>query len=279
MPVRFRLSGRCCAAARGSLGQWQLFVPLECALLPDPSALLLSASGLGYRYGSFAALRDVSLELSPGEIVALVGRNGAGKSTLLRCLAGWYQIEEGEVSPGLLTGEDRASVARTVLVPDTPSFYGELTAWEHLQFISQLHGRTAWQPEAKRLLGALGLGGHEKAYASSFSRGMQYKLALAVALLSRPDVLLLDEPFGPLDALSSEALYGELRRFAAEGRGVLVSAHQMPEAVAPERFLLLEDGRILTQGTAADLKQRYGLQSISGEDLLRAALHQGHAEP
>lgn len=240
----------------------------------DSATPLLSAKDVRYRYGAFEALRGVSLTLERGELVALVGRNGAGKSTLLRCLAGWYQLEQGTVENGA-----PRSASRVVLVPDTPSFYAELTAWEHLQFISQLHGRTPWQDEAHRLLATLGLAGHEGAYASSFSRGMQYKLALAVALLSRPDVLLLDEPFGPLDALSSEALYKELRRFAAEGGGVLVSAHQMPQAVVPDRFLLLEDGCFLVEGSAEELMQRYGLAAVSGEDLLRAALGEGLETP
>jgi len=236
-------------------------------LTPDREPLL-QATGLGYRYGAFRALRDVSLQLAPGELLALVGRNGAGKSTLLRCLAGWYQVEEGTVEQG----GGQAGGPTVVLVPDTPAFYAELTAFEHLQFIAQLHGRRDWASEGRRLLEVMGLEGHERAYASSFSRGMQYKLGLAIALLSRPDVLLLDEPFGPLDALSSEALYRELRRFASEGRGVLVSAHQMPPSVAPDRYLLLEDGELLCEGTPPELRQRYGLASLSGEDLLRAAL-------
>ncbi len=243
--------------------------------MTDRSVPLLSALDLRYRYGAFEALRGVSLNLGAGELVALVGRNGAGKSTLLRCLAGWYQVEAGSVRSG---PAQNAAPCRVVLVPDTPSFYAELTAWEHLQFISQLHGRVSWQAEAGQLLKALGLKGHERAYASSFSRGMQYKLALAVALLSRPEVLLLDEPFGPLDALSSEALYGELRRFAAEGRAVLVSAHQMPQAVAPDRFLLLENGELLVDAAAEELMQRYDLPAIHGEDLLRAALSEGSEE-
>lgn len=244
-----------------------------------PFAPLLSAQELRYRYGAFEALRGVSFAIHPGEFVALVGRNGAGKSTLLRCVAGWYEIGAGSIAFGPESSDTGRYVpSRIVLVPDTPSFYAELTAWEHLQFISQLHGRAAWRPEAERLLGALGLQGHEGSYASSFSRGMQYKLALAVALLSRPEVLLLDEPFGPLDALSSEVLYRELRRFAVEGRGVLVSAHQMPQSVAPDRFLLLEDGKLLADGTAAELMQRWGLPAIHGEDLLRAALSEGREE-
>ena len=244
--------------------------------MPETTPPLLRATDLGYRYGAFQALRGVNLSLHPGEIVALVGRNGAGKSTLLRCLAGWFRLEEGQVE--LLTDATAAGRdARVVLVPDTPSFYAELTAFEHLQFIAQLHGRRDWRDDARRLLEALNLTGHERAYASSFSRGMQYKLALAVALLSRPDALLLDEPFGPLDALSSEALWAELQRFAAEGRAVLVSAHQTPGMVAPHRFLLLEGGEIRAEGTAQELKLRYGLASLSGEDLLRAALH-GAAE-
>ena len=248
---------------------------MERAALEDHETALLFAQDLRYRYGAFEALRGVSFTIEPGELVALVGRNGAGKSTLLRCVAGWYQTEAGKVehrSPRLEKG--RHAPAQVVLVPDTPSFYAELTAWEHLQFLAQLNGRPDFRADALRLLEALGLKGHEGAYASSFSRGMQYKLALAVALLSRPDVLLLDEPFGPLDALSSEVLYRELRRFTADGGGVLISAHQMPQAVEPDRFLLLEDGQFLASGTAADLEERYGLTSISGEDLLRAALSQ-----
>ncbi len=164
----------------------------------------LAATGLFYRYGSYEALSGVDLTLEAGAIDVLLGTNGAGKSTLLRCLAGWYRPERGSVTLGKRPLQAAAArVGRPVLVPDTPCFYAELNAWEHLQFTSQLYGRRAWQGEAARLLAAFGLAGHEQAYASSFSRGMQYKLALAIALLAQPAVLLLDEPFGPLDSESA----------------------------------------------------------------------------
>jgi ABC-2 type transport system ATP-binding protein len=140
-------------------------------------------------------------------------------------------------------------------VPDTPSFYAELTAWEHLQFIAQLYGRTQWRPEAERLFEVFGLAAHKEAYASSFSRGMQYKLALCIALLAQPAVLLLDEPFGPLDPDSATALWHELRERAHGGAAVLVAAHQLPDVVRPERFLRLADGR-LDEETGDRARQR-----------------------
>lgn len=97
---------------------------------------LLQAKDLGYRYGAFQVLRGVSRQVAPVELLALVGRNGAGKSTLLRCLAGWYQVEEGTVERG--GGKEEGPTV--VVVPDTPAFYAELTVIEPLQFIAQLHG-------------------------------------------------------------------------------------------------------------------------------------------
>ncbi len=175
----------------------------------------------------------------------LLGRNGAGKSTLLRCLAGWQRIDRGSISlGGRPLREVQPHAGRPVLVPDTPSFYAELTAWEHLQLLGQLRGLRGWKDAADRLLEVFGLTAHKGAYPSSFSRGMQYKLALSIALLMQPRVLLLDEPFGPLDADSATALWHELERHARDGGAVLIAAHQMPEVVKPHRFLRLLDGHL-----------------------------------
>jgi ABC-2 type transport system ATP-binding protein len=218
-----------------------------------PSAAL-SAEDVTYRYGSFVALSRVSLTLEAGEIDVLLGHNGAGKSTLLRCLAGWQRVESGRI---LLDGQPMRAAqphqGRPVLVPDTPSFYAELTAWEHLQFIAQLYGRTNWQDAAQRLFTVFGLAAHRAAYPSSFSRGMQYKLALSIALLVQPSVLLLDEPFGPLDSDSSVALWHELEAYAHGGGAVLAAAHQMPDIVRPHRYLRLRDGRVVADGPDEEL--------------------------
>ena len=102
----------------------------------DAPRELLRVQGLGYKYGSFHALSDVSFRAGAGELIALVGRNGAGKSTLLRCIAGWSRASEGEVQVmgQALAENERQAREHVVLLPDTPPFYDELTAWEHLQF-------------------------------------------------------------------------------------------------------------------------------------------------
>src|SRR6185369_15132576 len=180
-------------------------------------APLLKVTEVGYRYGSFSALSDVSLEVKgggKGELIALVGRNGAGKSTLLKCIAGWTRPTDGEV---VLLGEridknERYARKHIVLVPDTPPFYDELTAWEHLQFNAQAHRLADWEEHAEDLLDRYGLLNNKDAFPFSFSRGMRYKLALCMGLLVEPKVLLLDEPLGPLDPVSADELWIELNR-------------------------------------------------------------------
>src|SRR2546423_5407002 len=120
----------------------------------EQSATLLEAANVSYAYGSFWAVSRVSLHLQSGELVALVGRNGAGKTTLLRCLAGWAPVTVGEVRVlGLpVARAERAVREHVVLVPDTPPFYDELSAWEHLQFVAQVGRLPPWQDRAQERL-------------------------------------------------------------------------------------------------------------------------------
>ncbi|MDI3317613.1 MAG: ABC transporter ATP-binding protein [Bacillota bacterium] len=261
----------------------------------EAAAALLDAEGLTYAYGEYRAVDGASFAIRPGELVALVGRNGAGKSTLLECLAGWRRPERGRVRLlGTPVGEEEVRHRSAVLlVPDTPPFYEQLTAWEHLAFVAQLRRRPAaeWQPEAERLLRRFTLWEQRNGYPYAFSRGMRTKLAVAVALVARPQVLLLDEPFGPLDPISAADLWQELTAFATGGAerepdrepeqehragggrtAVLLSSHRLPPEVEPDRILVLEQGRLLAEGSPATLRARYGLDSGDSDAILRAAL-------
>ncbi|MDI3298062.1 MAG: ABC transporter ATP-binding protein [Bacillota bacterium] len=246
---------------------------------------------LTYAYGDYRAVDGVSFELGAGELVALVGRNGAGKSTLLECLAGWRRPDGGRVRfLGRRLEEDEARFrAGVLLVPDTPPFYDELTAWEHLAFVARLRRRPPgeWQPEAERLLRRFTLWEQRNGYPYAFSRGMRTKLAVAVALVARPRALLLDEPFGPLDPLSAADLWEELSAYAAgggaapgsaapdgagPGAAVLLSSHRLPAGVEPARMLVLEQGRLLAQGSPDALRETYALGEADPDAILRAAL-------
>jgi len=207
---------------------------------------MLHIENLTYQYGTLTVLKDLSLRLSAGQVALLFGENGAGKSTLLRCVAGWTQVRTGTIAvQGVsLREQDRAYRQQVALVPDTPDFYDELTAWEHLQLNAQLHRIPAWQDRAAYLLDRFRLTEQKGALPFTFSRGMRYKLALCLALLIRPPLLLLDEPFAALDALARQTLWQALAEHAEQGGTVLFSSHSAPPGAQPDVLLHLRDGQI-----------------------------------
>jgi len=235
----------------------------------------LAVQDLNYHYGNNPALEDVSLTMEAGELVALVGRNGAGKSTLLRCIAGWTRSTHGEV---LLQGQDiykneRWTRQHIVLIPDTPPFYESLTAWEHVQMVSQLHHLINWEYEAEKLLDRFGLWSNRDAFPTMYSRGMRYKLALCLAFLLKPALLLLDEPLGPLDPLSAGYLWQEFGHYQELGMSILLSSHQMPHDAHPDKYLVMEQGRMLCDGSPDTLREELGLDGdFSLDSLLETAV-------
>lgn len=241
----------------------------------SPDMPLLDVARVSYQYATQLALNDVSFQLHRGEIGALIGRNGAGKSTLLRCLGAWTRPTGGKIRllGRELAENERWARGQLVLVPDTPSFYDDMTAWEHLQFIAQAHRVADWQREAERMLERFGLAGSRDAIPLNFSRGMRYKLALCMAMLPRPTLLLLDEPFGPLDPVSADELWDVLVDAANEQIGVLLSSHQLPPDASLDRYIVLEQGALIADDTPDDLRAAFELpEEYSLDDLLRAAL-------
>lgn len=236
---------------------------------------LLGVSNLNYTYGSAQVLYDVTFAVDPGELVVLAGRNGAGKSTLLRCIAGWSKPSRGkiEISGTPIEEQERDARGWLMLVPDTPVFYDQLTAWEHLTFIARAYRLKDWESQASQLLRHYGLITQRNTYPFTFSRGMQYKLGLSLALLVEPELLLLDEPFGPLDALSASQLWIDLQTYRNAGVSVLLSSHQLPPEATPDRYVLMDEGAILGDGTPDELALQLGISAEPTlERLLKAAV-------
>lgn len=249
--------------------------------MESPSgAPLLRVSKLRFAYGRDVILKDVSFQIDAGELVVLAGRNGAGKSTLLRCVAGWTTVTAGTVLVAGLSLEQAEREARRqlVLVPDMPVFYDALTAWEHLRLVAGAHRIADWEPQAEELLRHFGLWEDRDDYPFTFSRGMRYKMALCLALLVEPPLLLLDEPLGPLDPVSAGQLWRDLDVYRQAGMAILFSSHQLPADVQPDRYLLMEQGELVGDGTPAELCVRLGVsEHPTLESLLRAALVDGAA--
>jgi ABC-2 type transport system ATP-binding protein len=239
------------------------------------SNTLLEVSQVFYSYGSGEVLKDVSFDINSGEIVVLAGPNGAGKSTLLRCIAGWTKPAQGEIKllgKGVY-GNERLARHDLILVPDTPPFYEELNAWEHLQYMAQVYRFEDWEDEASELLKGFLLWSNRNSMPATFSRGMRYKLALCMSLLLEPGLLLLDEPFGPLDPITVEYVWAQFKQANSRGMSFLISSHQLPSGVQPDRYIVIGDGEILAQGSPEALSKSLKIsQTPTLESLLRAAI-------
>lgn len=185
---------------------------------------MISARGLGRRFGTKRVLRDLDLEVQSGELLLVTGPNGSGKSTLLALMAGLLVPTEGELEVGLPRGRI-GYLAHEALV------YKELTALENLD----LYGRLYHVPERRETIGALlerfGLWGSRHQRVGSFSRGMQQRLALCRVLLHGPELLLLDEPYSGLDA-AARMLVDDVLAESAGSRTLVVASHE-PEHVRP----------------------------------------------
>lgn len=217
------------------------------------SGTVLRVERLAYRYGKTEVFVDVSFVLQEGEIALLTGPNGAGKSTMLRCLAGWDAPREGgvELVGKRFDGLDRAARRLVTFVPDVPSFYDDLTAGEHLRFVRQAMRLPASDDPSERLMERFGLDGQRDQLPSSYSRGMRQKLALVLAFARAPRLLLLDEPYGPLDPDAAVVLSELIDEARAAGTAVLASCHHDVPNLQPDLLLHLEGGR-LAQRAARD---------------------------
>jgi heme exporter protein A len=184
---------------------------------------MISASGLGRRFGERRVLSHVDFDLEWGGFLLVTGPNGSGKTTLLRLLAGLLAPTEGAV-------EIRADRGRLGFLGHEPLLYRELTALENLDLFGRLYRVPERRERAGMLLERFGLWDARGEPVSTFSRGMLQRLALCRTFLHDPELLLLDEPFSALDAEGAEILQAELAD--AAGRTLVVASHQ-PERIVP----------------------------------------------
>ncbi len=211
------------------------------------SAALAECVAVSRQFGHFTAVREVSLELGPGEVVGLLGANGAGKTTLIRILLGLLPASSGTVR--LFGGPpSRESRRRIGYLPQSLGLYDDLTAAENLAFSAAVFGVDRAQLPATAVLG--GLGRYGQTLVGSLPLGVQRRVAFAAALQHRPDLLILDEPTSGVDPLARARLWETIADAAAAGAGVLVTTHYMDEAGECGRLVIMADGRVVAEGTA-----------------------------
>jgi Cu-processing system ATP-binding protein len=207
-------------------------------------------------YGKIRALREVSFDLAPGCICALVGHNGAGKTTLIKLMLGLIRPSGGAIR---VLGEDPSAgefSARRALgyLPENVAFNAALTGRETLSFYARL--KQLNPAKGYHLLDRVGLGDAADRRVGTYSKGMRQRLGLAQALLGRPRILLLDEPTTGLDPALRQTFYDILQELRDDGATVLISSHALSELEGrAEHVLIMNRGILVAQGTLAELRR------------------------
>ena len=209
----------------------------------------IEVRGVSKWFGSVVAVNDVSFQVHPG-ITGLLGPNGAGKTTLLHMIAGLTKPSEGEVS---LLGEsprdDFLVYRRVGVMSEHEAVYGFYTGREFVEFSGRLHGLSPLAPAVDRAIEMVGLTDAQNRPLHTYSRGMRQRTRMAATLVHDPEVLLLDEPLNGTDPRQRIEFQDLMRRFASEGRTILISSHILEEIeTLAERILLMVGGKLAAAG-------------------------------
>jgi ABC-2 type transport system ATP-binding protein len=208
------------------------------------------------RFGDLHAVSELSFEVRAGEIFGFLGPNGAGKTTTLRMLMGITAPDSGELR---YEGQPRFDRSRVGYLPEERGLFEDAPVLDTLVYLGELRGMSAADARAAALpmLERLGLADRAKEKVNVLSKGNQQKVQLLAAILHRPALAVLDEPFSGLDPLNQETFIAYLRELRAQGTAVLLSAHHLDlvERLA-DRFLLISKGRAVLEGTLDELRRK-----------------------
>ena len=233
---------------------------------------MIETVGLGKRFGDKAAVHDLNLRVEAGEVMGFLGPNGSGKTTTIRLLMGLLRPSAGRAAIlGRDCHADAVALKRDVgYLPDEPFLYSYLSGVETLEMVAGLHGfaRAEARRRAAAITERLGLAESARAYTVTYSLGMKKRLALALALIHDPQVLILDEPTNGLDPAGAKQMRETITELAARGRTIFLSTHLLDAAERLcHRVAIIQRGKLQAVGTPDELRARYAAPGSSLEDL------------
>ncbi|KKW62554.1 ABC transporter ATP-binding protein [Mycolicibacterium elephantis] len=221
---------------------------------------VIDISGLRVVRGKRIALDDISVRVARGTITGLLGPSGCGKTTLMRCIVGTQVIAAGTVTVLGLPAGSAGLRHRIGYVTQDATVYDDLRVIDNARYFASLYGTGA--ERAEEAVAAVGLQDHRTALCGNLSGGQRTRASLACALVSNPDLLVLDEPTVGLDPVLRVELWRQFRRLAERGTTLLISSHVMDEADHCGDLLLMREGRLLAHTTPTKLREDTGCQSL-----------------
>jgi ABC-2 type transport system ATP-binding protein len=223
-----------------------------------PSAI--SITGLSVIRNGTTILHKFDLEVEAGKILGLLGPSGSGKTTIMRSIVGLQHLTGGEIKVLGIPAGDKDLRTRVSYSTQDASIYRDLTCSENIDYFAALQGHST--TTTNEILELVDLSRNRKQLAATLSGGERARLALATALVGKPELLILDEPTIGLDPLLRRDLWRLFHRFTDQGKTLLVSSHMMEEADQCDELVLLREGAILSKGSPAELRKQAGLENM-----------------
>ena len=241
---------------------------------------MLEVKKLSGGYANIPVLKDVSFQVTDGELVGLIGLNGAGKSTTIKEIIGLLTPYEGQIliDGQTLLGQAEAYRKKLGFIPETPSLYEELTLKEHLEVVAlayDLDWDAAFE-RAEKLLKLFRLEEKLEWFPVHFSKGMKQKVMIICAFMVQPSLLIVDEPFLGLDPVAIQDLIDLLEEEKKRGTSILMSTHVLDSAEKMcDRFVILHQGQVLADGHLDQLRQSFGQPNASLNDIYLSLTQKG----
>jgi ABC-2 type transport system ATP-binding protein len=215
-------------------------------------------------FGKKEVLQDVDLTVVPGQIYGLIGPSGSGKTTLVKLIVGMDRPSKGEIRVLDAAVPNLQLLQKIGYMAQADALYNDLTGKENLAFFASLF-KLKKKEQAKRIAYAaelVNLTSELGKKVEAYSGGMKRRLSLAIAVIQDPQVLVLDEPTVGIDPELRLSIWKELYRLKNDGKTILVTTHVMDEAEKCDQLAMIRDGRLITSGSPAELKDRYGIHSL-----------------
>lgn len=228
---------------------------------------MIKVTNLYKSFGKVEAVKGISFEVRDGEITGLLGPNGAGKTTTLRMLYSLLPPDKGEIRiDGLDPTRDAMAIKRTLgVVPDSRGLYTRMSARENIAYYGELHGMSNKDIKSRieELVETLDMSDFIDRRTEGFSQGQRVKVAIARAMIHKPQTVMLDEPSNGLDVMSTRALRRYVLDLKNAGHSVILSTHIMQEVAALcDRIVIIANGQIAADGTADELLEQSGCSSL-----------------